>query len=288
MKRIFPLIATLLMFTFVTSCEKNDGDETPVYIEADWATVGQVTGGGHYLFKYTAIAVQGKLAKIIVKSYDPYDGLKELGTIELSGSKKTDEYDFLVPYFPEEVVEMELRMTVVNSDGEEWTGRKRLQVSNEDKVLTETTMNLVEIPAAGKYNGISFANGIAERINTEVSSDLSKQHVVIYRKSDLSDKTASKGILTKAENVRFARVNSFDYSGAKYNMLNKAFQDKYSSGQTVETVGNLVAGDIILVGQIDEGTKKASALGVLKVGFVPETNDKETDVYVFNVKSAPK
>ena len=287
MKRLFPLIAALLAFVFVTSCEKNDGDETPVYIEATWTGVDQVKGGTHYLFKYEAIAVQGKLSKLIVRSYDPYNGLKVLETIELSGTKKSDEFDFSVPVFSEELVDVELRMTVVNSDGEEWTGIKHLQVSNEDKNLTETTLSLVEKPGVGKYNCISFAESGPKLVNTDVSTDVNEQHVVIYPNSDPEETKATKGIMAKAPKVRFAKVNSFDYANSKYNMLNKAFQEKYTAGQVVDNL-KVSAGDIILVGQIDEGTKTSTALGVMKVTAVPETNDKDTDIYTFAVKSPSK
>lgn len=285
MKKILPLITFAILSAFNWSCVENEGDESPVYIMANWASKDSVLGGRHYFFKMEMVATQGTLDKLTMTAVDGYNGKRDLETIELNGgTKKKTEYDFLLPIFPDSLVEMELRATVRNSEGEEWTGTKKLKVFAADYALTENELALVEKPAPGKYNGFYFSAGKPEPINTEVVTDAERQHVVIYYDKDKEDNVASKGIKTNTANVRMSRVNSFDYANAKYNSVLNTFSDRYNVGEVYTSIGNLVVGDVILVGTVDETAKKAVALGVFKVESVPETNDKETDVYRFLVK----
>ena len=179
---------------------------------------------------------------------------------------------------------MELQAKVTTNEGEEWEGTKKLKVFAADYTLTENEMNLVEIPAPGKYNGFRFTAGKPEPINTDVETEKAMQQVVIYYDKNKEGNVASKGIQTNATNVRFSRVNSFDYANAKYNSVLNTFRDRYNVGEVYISIGNITVGDIILIGTIDEASKKAYALGVMKVFAVPETNDQATDIYRFGVK----
>ena len=204
-------------------------------------------------------------------------------TMQLSGNKKTIEYDFLLPVFPDSVTEMQLRATVINTLGDEWNGTKHFKVFAADYTLTESELSLVEVPAVGKYNGFRFKNGKPERFSTlDANVDETQQHVVIALNEN--DNKASKGVSSKVPTVRFARVNSFDYANAQYNSVLNTFRSRYNLQDVSASMGNLAVGDIILIGNVDEGKKTATALGVMKVVAVPETNDQEGDVYRFLVK----
>lgn len=286
MKKLFPLIAIILLGTVNWSCDETIeiGQESPVYIVANWIKKDSVIGGLHYFFKMDINAVNGNLNKLVMSTVDGYNGKRELETIELSGTKQKVEYDFELPIFPDSMVEVELRAKVTNTIGDSWEGTKKLKVFAADYALKETELNLVEIPAPGKYNGFRFTGGKPEPINTDVETEKSAQQVVIYYDKDKEGNVASKGIRTSVSNIRFARVNSFDYSNAKYNSVLNTFRDRYTVGELYTSIGNLTAGDVILVGTIDEAAKKAYALGVFKVARVPETNDQESDIYRFLVK----
>lgn len=286
MKKLFPLIAIILLGTVNWSCDEtvDTSQESPVYIVANWIKKDSVIGGLHYFFKMDINAVNGNLSKLAMSSVDGYNGKRELETIELSGTKQKVEYDFELPIFPDSMVEVELRAKVTNTIGETWEGTKKLKVFAADYALKETELNLVEIPAPGKYNGFRFTAGKPEAINTDVETEKSAQQVVIYYDKDKEGNVASKGIRTSVSNIRFARVNSFDYSNAKYNSVLNTFRDRYTVGELYTSIGNLTAGDVILVGTIDEAAKKSYALGVFKVTRVPETNDQESDIYRFLVK----
>lgn len=261
--------------------ETEIGAEDPVYIVANWAGKDSVLGGRHYLFKMEMNAVQGNLDKLVMSSFDGYNGLQTLQTIQLSGTKQTIEYDYELPIFPDSVNEMWLRATVYNTKGDVWSGTRWLKVFAADYTLTESELTLVEIPAAGKYNGFRFKNGKPKRFNTEAADvDITQQQVVIEYKNN--GNTASKGIQSKVASIRFAKVNSFDYANAKYNSVLNTFRDRYTVNEVYASIGNLAAGDIILIGTVDGG--KATALGVMKVVTVPETNDQPSDEYVFLVK----
>lgn len=286
MKKIFPLLAIILLGAFSWACDEDiqEGEESPVYIIATWAKKDSVIGGQHYLFKMDINSPKGTLDKLVMTSVDGYNGKQELETIQLSGTKKKMEYDFVLPIFPDSMVEMELRAKVSTNEGDEWEGTKKLKVFAADYTLTENEMNLVEIPAPGKYNGFRFSAGKPIAINTDVETEKTLQQVVIYYNKDQDNNVASKGIQTNATNVRFSRVNSFDYANAKYNSVLNTFRDRYNVGEIYTSIGNLTVGDVILIGTIDETAKKAYALGVMKVFAVPETNDQATDIYRFGVK----
>lgn len=284
MKKILPIITIAILSAFSWSCGEDDGDESPVYIIADWST-DSVLGGRHFFFKMEMFANQGTLDKLTMTAVDGYNGKRDLETIDLNGgTKKKYEYDYLLPIFPDSVIEMELRALVRNSEGEEWTGTKKLKVYAADYTLNENELTLVEKPAPGKYNGLYFSAGKPEPINTDVVTEAERQHVVIYYDKDKEGNAASKGIKTNTANIRMSRVNSFDYANAKYNSVLNTFSDRYSVGEVYTSIGDLKENDVILVGTIDESSKKAVALGVIKVYAVPETNDQATDIYRFGVK----
>lgn len=285
MKKIFPLLAIILLGAFNCACDEDieEGAESPVYIVANWLKKDSVMGGQHYFFKMDINSPKGTLDKLVMTSVDGYNGKQELETIQLSGTKKKMEYDFQLPIFPDSLVEVQLRAKVTTNEGEEWEGTKTLKVFAADYTLTESEMNLVEIPAPGKYNGFRFTAGKPEAIST-LNTEKATQQVVIYYNKDQVDNVASKGIITNAANVRFSRVNSFDYANAKYNSVLNTFRDRYNVGEVYTSIGNLTVGDVILIGTIDETAKKAYALGVMKVFAVPETNNQATDTYRFGVK----
>lgn len=285
MKKLLSIVSILLLGGMFWACDEEVemGDESPVYILANWAGRDSVLGGRHYLFKMDINAVAGELDKLVLTSFDGYNGMQTLQTIQLSGKKKIYEYDYMLPIFPDSVNEMWLRATVTNTIGNEWIGTKVLKVFAADYTLTESELTLVEITAAGKYNGFRFKNGKPERFSTDDSNVEESQQQVVIAKNE-NDNTASKGIQSKVSNIRFARVNSFDYANAKYNSVLNTFRDRYDVGETYPSVGNLAVGDIILIGTVDESSKKATALGVMKVKKVPATNDQPGDEYVFLVK----
>ena len=285
MKKLLSIVSILLLGGMFWACDEDEdiGEESPVYILANWAKRDSVLGGRYISFKMELNASQGNLKELVLSSFDGYNGRQVLETKQLSGNKKIVEYDFELPIFPDSVTEMQLRATVTNTLGDEWSGTKYYKVFAADYTLTESELTLVEIPAAGKYNGFRFKNGRPERFSTEDNNvDVTQQHVVIEYKNNGS--TASKGILSKVSNIRFAKVNSFDYANAKYNSVLNTFRDRYNVNETYASIGNLLPGDIILIGTVDEAAKKATALGVMKVVKVPETNDQPTDEYVFRVK----
>ena len=285
MKKLLSIVSILLLGGMFWACDEDEdiGEESPVYILANWAKRDSVLGGRYISFKMELNASQGNLKELVLSSFDGYNGRQVLETKQLSGNKKIVEYDFELPIFPDSVTEMQLRATVTNTLGDEWSGTKYYKVFAADYTLTESELTLVEIPAAGKYNGFRFKNGRPERFSTEDNNvDVTQQHVVIEYKNNGS--TASKGILSKVSNIRFAKVNSFDYANAKYNSVLNTFRDRYNVNETYASIGNLLPGDIILIGTVDEAAKKATALGVMKVVTVPETNDQPTDEYVFLVK----
>ena len=285
MKKLLSIVSILLLGGMFWACDEDEdiGEESPVYILANWAKRDSVLGGRYISFKMELNASQGNLKELVLSSFDGYNGRQVLETKQLSGNKKIVEYDFELPIFPDSVTEMQLRATVTNTLGDEWSGTKYYKVFAADYTLTESELTLVEIPAAGKYNGFRFKNGRPERFSTEDNNvDVTQQHVVIEYKNNGS--TASKGILSKVSNIRFAKVNSFDYTNAKYNSVLNTFRDRYNVNETYASIGNLLPGDIILIGTVDEAAKKATALGVMKVVKVPETNDQPTDEYVFRVK----
>ena len=285
MKKLLSIVSILLLGGMFWACDEDEdiGEESPVYILANWAKRDSVLGGRYISFKMELNASQGNLKELVLSSFDGYNGRQVLETKQLSGNKKIVEYDFELPIFPDSVTEMQLRATVTNTLGDEWSGTKYYKVFAADYTLTESELTLVEIPAAGKYNGFRFKNGRPERFSTEDNNvDVTQQHVVIEYKNNGS--TASKGILSKVSNIRFAKVNSFDYTNAKYNSVLNTFRDRYNVNETYASIGNLLPGDIILIGTVDEAAKKATALGVMKVVTVPETNDQPTDEYVFLVK----
>ena len=285
MKKLLSIVSILLLGGMFWACDEDEdiGEESPVYILANWAKRDSVLGGRYISFKMELNASQGNLKELVLSSFDGYNGRQVLETKQLSGNKKIVEYDFELPIFPDSVTEMQLRATVTNTLGDEWSGTTYYKVFAADYTLTESELTLVEIPAAGKYNGFRFKNGRPERFSTEDNNvDVTQQHVVIEYKNNGS--TASKGILSKVSNIRFAKVNSFDYANAKYNSVLNTFRDRYNVNETYASIGNLLPGDIILIGTVDEAAKKATALGVMKVVTVPETNDQPTDEYVFLVK----
>ena len=287
MKKLLPFLAAICLGAIIWACDDEGGEdekESPVYIIADWYKKDSVIGGRHYFFKMEIQATQGTLEKLVMTAVDGYNGRRELETIELSGTKKKTEYDYLLPIFPDSVVEMELRATVTTSEGEEWNGSKKLKVFAADYTLTEQEFTLVEKPAPGKYNALRFSGGKPEAISTEDITDAAMQHLVIAYNKDQTDNVTSKGIRTYASNIRMARVNYFDYSNAKYNSVLNTFQDRYNVGEIYTSIGDLKAGDIILIGTINESTKKATALAAIKVSKVPETNDQTDDTYSFLVK----
>ena len=285
MKKFFPLLAIILLGAFNWSCDEDieKGSESPLYILADWARKDSVLGGRHYFFKMDINAVKGNLDKLTMIALDGYNGKRELETIELSGTKRKYEYDFELPIFPDSLVEMELRARVTNTEGDEWTGTKRLKVFAADYTLTETSFNLWENPALGANNALNFSGGKATAINTGNDKDETHHHVVISYDENAGT-AASKAIRTFAQNVRMVRVNHFDYTNAKYNSVLNAFRDRYNVGDVKTFINNITVGDIILVGTVDEAAKKATALGVIKVSGVPETNNQESDIYTFLVK----
>ena len=285
MKKFFPLFAiAIFSFSFWACDDDSDiGEESPVYIMADWAKADSVLGGRHYFFKMDINSPKGTLEKLVISSRDGYNGETKLETIELSGTRKKMEYDFLLPVFPDSVLEVQLRATVTNSIGDEWTGTKYLKVFAADYTLTETSFNLRENPALGANNALYFSGGKATDINTGNDTDETHHHVVISYDKDAGT-AASKAIRTFAPNVRMVRVNHFDYTNAKYNSVLNAFRDRYNVGDVKTFINNIAVGDIILVGTVDEAAKRATALGVIKVSGVPETNNPESDIYTFLVK----
>ena len=197
MKKFFPLFAiAIFSFSFWACDDDSDiGEESPVYIMADWAKADSVLGGRHYFFKMDINSPQGTLEKLVISSRDGYNGETKLETIELSGTRKKIEYDFLLPVFPDSVLEVQLRATVTNSIGDEWTGTKRLKVFAADYTLTETSFNLWENPALGANNALYFSGGKATDINTDNDTDETHHHVVISYDKDAGT-AASKAILT--------------------------------------------------------------------------------------------
>ena len=285
MRKLLSIISILLLGGMFWACDEESeaGEESPVYILANWAGRDSVLGGRHIPFKMELNAVQGNLKELVQSSFDGYNGRQVLETMQLSGNKKTIEYDFLLPVFPDSVTEMQLRATVINTLGDEWNGTKHFKVFAADYTLTESELSLVEVPAVGKYNGFRFKNGKPERFSTlDANVDETQQHVVIALNEN--DNKASKGVSSKVPTVRFARVNSFDYANAQYNSVLNTFRSRYNLQDVSASMGNLAVGDIILIGNVDEGKKTATALGVMKVVAVPETNDQEGDVYRFLVK----
>ena len=262
--------------------DMDSSEESPVYIDAKWAGKDSVMGGHHYLFKMDINATKSTLDKLVMTSVDGYNGKQTLETMELSGTKKTYEYDFELPIFEDSVAEVQLRATVSNTDGDEWTGTKKLKVFAADYTLAESEMTLVEKPTPGKYNGFWFQGGKPKLFSTTDADVPEDQQQVIIHYND-ANTAASKSITSKSPNVQFARVtDKFDYINAKYNSVLNTFRSRYQLQDVQGSIGDLTADDIILIGTVIDG--KAKALGVMKVVSVPETNDQTGDIYRFRVK----
>lgn len=281
MKKILSFITIILLGGMFWACEDLESGESPVYIDATWDQKDSVIGGQHYFFKMNINATKGSLDKLVMTSVDGYNGKQILETIQLNGTTKKYEYDFELPIFEDSVTEVQLRATVSNTEGDEWNGTKKLKVFAADYTLAESDLTLVEIPTPGKYNGFWFQGGKPKPFSTTDADVPEDQQQVIIHYNDLNT-AASKSITSKSGNVRFARVNSFDYTNAKYNSVLNTFRSRYQLQDVRGSIGDLTAGDIILIGTVIDG--KAKALGVMKVVSVPETNDKDGDIYRFLVK----
>lgn len=286
MKKLLSFITIILLGGMFWACDEKDaemGEESPVYVLANWAGRDSVRGGHHVNLSMEVNAVQGELDKLVLTSWDGIYGWQDLATYELSGKKETVDYDFEVPVFPDSMLDMRIRAVASNTKGDKWTGNKWYKVYAADYTLTESELTLVEKPVVDKNNGFRFVGGKPEAFSTKGASvPEEQQQVVIDYDKDKADNIASKGLVSKDPNVRFTRVNSFYYANAKYNSVLNTFRDRYDQKEVYPTIGGLTAGDIILIGTVTDG--KAKALGVMKVVSVPETNDQTTDVYRFLVK----
>lgn len=285
MKKLFPIIAIVLLGATIWSCDEDTtiGEESPVYIVSNWHKKDSIFGGSHYFFYMDIHAVKGNLKELVMTAVDRYNGKRDLETIELSGTKEKLEYDFFAPIFPDSMVEMELRATVSTDQGDKWTGTKKLKVFADDYTLTEKEIALVENPAKGLNNAICFEGGKPEAINTGHVTETSKHHVVIAYDSNSNNNTASRAIRTYASNIRMSRM-SFDYMNTTYNSLRRTFQERCNNDDIYTSIDNLKEDDIILIGSYDDKYKKGTALGIIKVKSVPTTNDQDTDKYIFLVK----
>jgi hypothetical protein len=254
----------------LVSCE-NEDDATKVVILLPSESAKQtVEAGEKLLYEIEAYSIKSNLNQFAITSFDTENGTISL--LDTTLNTKNFKYSFIypVPEFPKDSVLVKLKMTA--SDYENNTQEFNCQIT-----VTKGTFLLSELTGIVLYSGASgrpdaFSLGTLQPFLKSLA-DSADIDVYDYTNVELNTGELSREWRTNTD-VRFSRVNSFNYSTATA----QALKNLYPFVERQKYIKDIQVNDIVLLGREDK------VVGLLQIVGVSDEEGAQNDFYRFNIK----
>lgn len=285
LKRLLPA-ALLFAALFSTACHKDASDvwvmaepDLSVIIPADPEIKGSCDVLGFFadkdvVFNMDVVSKHAPLKSLECSVYDAVGGERVFCSMDLSERSFRSPIAFHTPSFPDKMV---LVFTFKAVDEQGYVGKYTTKVAvypSSESLLEELSAISLYAGVDGKENAFSFTTNqvLFYEEKAPVPEEESSEKPQTLADMVLRLDGGSLGLFT-ATDVRFARINSFDYPAATAS----AIRTIYTSSIRSESVASLAADDVILVGRVDKDNR-ITPLGALKVIMT------SADAIVFNYK----
>lgn len=257
MKRLLPLL--LLLLLSVSCMSEDDASDVVVLVTP---STRSVPSGGKMYFTIKAWTLHERLTELNISSFDEINGEQKLDSRSIDTKEYSTEFHYTAPT---DCNTVEMRFSASDNLGN--TGLMKCIVTISDNTpLKEIKGIKMYSPFSGKEDAFSIS---------ELKAVKSGSGADIYAYGDSS----VKDVLTKEwranGNVRFCRSNEFKYDEADAAML----KNSYKSLKKTASIGQLNAGDIILIGYGEN-----DAAGVVKITSVSDNAGYDEDHYEFSIK----
>ena len=264
MKRI--LCFMLLSLALATSC-MNEDDATPVVIYVT-PSVNEVSANDKFYFEIYSKSVNSQLILFEVSTFDKTNGSEVIHSIEPMSQVFSDRLICTARNFAEDQ-EVEYTFSATDGLGYKQTVRINILVRSNSTAIEELTGITLYSPLSGKNDAFSF--DLKQSVNSKTA--LPNQIDLYVAELEEGSETLSRSWKSNTE-LRFCRVNSFNYSAATYSSISTVF----SNSVTEPVIDDLSIGDIVFVG------RDGVAIAVIRIANIYDESGVIFDRYDIDIK----
>lgn len=269
MKKFFiPFLGVLLFFT---SC-KQESDPVNILVNRIDMENPSVQTGNSALFHIKAFSENSKVKKVYITSIDLEYGSMHVWDTLLDTKKAEFDYLYKAPlYTQNEETNVNLTFTAVNTEGDEVKMSLSITVGKTGVLDSYDGVIMYSALSNGR-NGFNISSPQTIYTATADSSDIDIYDY--FNTNTTNDSTALSYEWRSKTGLLFVRYNDFNFTDASQFSLKAA----YTAGVKYTSITNLQAGDVILVGKIDE------ELGAIQITAIYDEEGTANDRYIFNFK----
>jgi len=258
--RVSLILYLLLVFS---SCEKEVAD----FINISFTPTEQyeIRNSGEIIPFSIKLSSNNELTELVIIQIVNNSIIDTMYREQISGLEKTELYNYTCPDITSsDTSEVKLIFYCSNSNGDVNQRAKVFSVVSETVYLSETTGHTMFSNNSSEFNSYNLITGTAA-YNSDTTTHISDNTDSI---SDILSRewVSMSGLL-------FSKNNSFDYANATL----EGIENTYSTSLKKEFVNQISENDIII-------TKIENNYLIIKIIYVIDGVDSESDRYIFNIK----
>ena len=260
LNRVFLLLCFLYFFT---SCQKSTSDF--INISFTPAEQYEIRNSGEIIPFSIRLSSNIELSELVIVQIVNNSIIDTMYHEQISGLEKTEPYYYTCPDISSlDVSEVKLIFYCSNTNGDVNQRAKVFSVVSETVYLSETTGHTMFSNNSSEFNSYNRITGTAA-YNSDTTTHISDNTDSI---SDILSRewVSMSGLL-------FSKNNSFDYANATL----EGIENTYSTSLKKEFVNQISENDIII-------TKIENNYLIIKIIYVIDGVDSESDRYIFNIK----
>ena len=266
-------VAILFLILCVFSCDNKD-DASPIAVILESGKIAQLAESNTKIpYEIECFSLHSTINRLTISSFDSEKGEKMLFDSVPNSSKFNYSFIYEVPEFSKDSVEITLKMKVTDLDNNFYELKCFLTVTGSASLLPELSGIVMYSGASEKPDAFSLKD--PSLVFLKALADSASVDVYDYVDQN-NQNTLSREWRTNTD-VKFVRINSFNYSAA----TSLTIKNAYTSSVRQNFINNISLNDIILVGRNE-------AEGVLQVVGLEDQEGNLNDFYRFNFKVIKK
>ncbi len=289
MKYLGNLLLIALLFG---SCSNEDKWSQSIVVAAKQITGSDTMSSGSIaIYEISAISTETTLKELQISAIDHVSGVTDYGTIAASGTKYTHIFEYVVPEYAEDQVDVTLRFVVFDNNENSDTYNTSLIVTNSYSPLIERSNLTMYGANSGSANGYKFelnewlycdgTKATEAETETDTDTDVDQDSSSTATIADIYDVAPESGeelsrTWQSMSGLKFARLTGFDYSSA----TNVSIAQGWALATKYDQITNITNEDIIFVGDSEDGVVAA-----IKINNIYDDNGVANDRYNISIKA---
>lgn len=240
MTKIFRNLALLVIVGLFTMCNNTEPDDLILSVSPGAETIGSLYSGEKSLYEIQIRTTHSKCT-LKITSFEQQNGLQVQVDTAFNTAEAKYDYVFTATELSREKSEVKLTFIATDSQGNEVTETRRINVHNRAVSLNEQTGIVLYAPESGRPDALMLSDVSRPFILAE-SPRSDSIDIYIEADADFENITMKSSTETK-----FIRMNTFIYSSATAAAIVSAYQNSVHADQ----INDINVNDIIIVGQGD-------------------------------------